>query len=144
MAHEPRLGYQKRWNGRAGSQMSMTTEVIDYLDNQRGNPNLSGWPTPREADSKAGPDYQTKNRDAGGMSLPTISAMMAPARLTSTGQVLTGCFAGMESGGQLDPDHSRWLMRLPVALVSCMPSETASTLRKQPPPASPSWKETWC
>jgi hypothetical protein len=45
MAHEARLGYQNRWNGKSGSQKSLTTEVIDYLDASRGNPNLAGWPT---------------------------------------------------------------------------------------------------
>lgn len=104
---------------------------------------LTGWPTPRAADDQAGPDYQTKTRGAGGMSLPTTAAITGPARLKCTGQLLTGCTAGMESGGQLDPDHSRWLMRLPVALASCMPSETALTLRKLPQPAVPSWNETW-
>lgn len=51
-AHEPRLGYQNRRNGKAGTQKSMTTEVIDYLDPERGDPalaawsGLAGWPTP--------------------------------------------------------------------------------------------------
>jgi len=38
-----------------------------------------------------------------------------PARLTATGELLTGSDAGMPSGGQLRPGHSRWLMGYPVA-----------------------------
>ncbi|EBA16299.1 hypothetical protein RSK20926_21275 [Roseobacter sp. SK209-2-6] len=34
----------------------------------------------------------------------------SPARLKVSGQKMTGCSAGMESGGQQNPEQSRWLM----------------------------------
>ncbi len=40
LAHEPRLGYQNRWNGKAGTQKSMTTDVIDFFDSTRGDPRM--------------------------------------------------------------------------------------------------------
>lgn len=48
-AEEARRGYQKRWSGKKGSQKSLTTEAVDYLDPVRGDPNLMGWPTPDAA-----------------------------------------------------------------------------------------------
>lgn len=64
-----------------------------------------------------------------------------PARLTVTGEMLTGSDARMEAGGQLNPAHSRWLMGLPAVWDACAPTATRSSRRSPPsssaPPAKP-------
>ncbi|WP_157702903.1 hypothetical protein [Salmonella enterica] len=54
--------------------------------------------------------------------LQDIAALCGPCRLTSSGEMLTGSSARMESGGQLNPNHSRWLMGLPIEWENCAPT----------------------
>ena len=99
---------------------------------------LAGWPTPtaQSPNSLRGRGQCPFKRKEQGHAINLTDAanyldLEIPARLTATGEMLTGSSAGMKSGGQLDPAHSRWLMALPPEWDGCAVMATRS-MRKSP------------
>ena len=114
---------------------------------------LAGWPTPRTTDYKGG-NGKTGNRSPeasakAGFTLSELARLTAdhhsfphdlpnmaewcdqPARLTVFGDLLTGSSAGMESGGQLNPRASLWLMLGPYAEKWLRAAERVQRVRKR-------------
>ena len=78
---------------------------------------LAAWSTPTTRDHKDGASDGTAPTN--GLLGRQVWEAKGAARLTVTGKTLTGSDAGMGSGGQLSPAHSRWLIGLPAEWDSC-------------------------
>jgi hypothetical protein len=97
---------------------------------------ISGWPTPTAADQKwrTSSGEASDRRIASGkqMTLEAMVHQVGPVRITASGEILTGSGAGMESGGVLNPGHSRWLMGYPPEWCDCAVTATQSFPKSQP------------
>jgi hypothetical protein len=94
---------------------------------------FAAWPTPAVDSfrSRSGNRIGEMGLDQIARTIPECPA--GPVRLTASGRVLTGSDAEMESGGQLNPAHSRWLMGVLPAWdgFACTAMQSVSQRRKR-------------
>ena len=111
---------------------------------------LASWPSPTKGNGDGG--QSMANASATGktedgrkitVSLPGVAQLAqltanGPARLTAFGEMQIGSSAGMDGGGQLNPDLSRWLMGLPSTWTQAAPLRGRTARRCSPATAMPS------
>lgn len=93
------------------------------------------WPTPMAGSPGTDRYNEAGNTDSSRKTVSLLTHAPSPVRLKATGEMLTGSSAQMESGGQLSPAHSRWLMALPPVWCGCAVTATQS-MRKSRKPSS--------
>lgn len=124
----------------SGADLPARADGTPRLDQLPRQANLAGWATPQAKGDTAESVEQFQARQAVilarhptkgmGTPLPIQARMAEPARLTVSGEMLIGSTAGMESGGQLNPSFSRWLMGLPAVWDDCAMTISRVSKRK--------------
>ena len=105
---------------------------------------LASWATPAAHEAGGTPErFLERNREAVangsqlGVSLTSLNLQAQTVLPPASGATSSGSLAKTAASGQLNPEHSRWLMGLPTEWASCAPTETHSVRRSRPASSKP-------
>lgn len=108
---------------------------MEHMDGRRSNLRdsvmLSAWATPAAHEAGGTPKQFLARKQAvadSGISIGvSLTSLSLQAQLTADGTTANGSHAPMASRGQLNPEHTRWLMGFPREWASCAPTATRSS-----------------
>jgi hypothetical protein len=111
-------------NGERGGQDGLERIRQGHTLNLQDQAMLAHWITPQTHDTttrgNTNADHHYSPHDLSNQAL-----------LAASGPTPNGSPAQTEKPGQLDPDHSRWVMGYSAAHLSCAPTETPSFLKSR-------------
>ena len=142
----PRVAWLAGWpTPMAGTPAQNGNNAAGNNDSSRKTVALAGWPTPNTMNVKGA--YQSidliERRKLAGRQQnlqDIVQLTREPARFTTHGELLTGSTAGMESGGQLNPALSAWLMGFPLEWCDCAATAMRSFPTKRRSSSAPASK----
>jgi hypothetical protein len=141
LCHQARLAEWPTPRASDGEKNVRTQVGVEAEIRRKGAPQdlrtaaaIATWATPAASEAGGTPEQFLKRKQRakdGGASLGvSLTSLSLQAQLTS-GQIESGSSAPTANGGQLNPEHSRWLMGYPKDWLNVAPPAMPSSRRSR-------------